>query len=73
MAPRQDDQRPVAVPASGPHALIRLRDRLRAFAAARDWEQFHAPKNLAIPLSVEAPKDVTVRDPSRDECSHRGT
>jgi len=34
--------------------LTRLRDRLRAFAAARDWEQFHAPKNLAIALSVEA-------------------
>lgn len=27
---------------------------LRAFAAARDWEQFHTPKNLACALSVEA-------------------
>lgn len=27
---------------------------LRAFAAARDWEQFHTPKNLATALSVEA-------------------
>ena len=53
MAPRQDDQDPAA-PAGDPHALTRLRDRLRAFAAARDWEQFHAPKNLAIALSVEA-------------------
>jgi NTP pyrophosphatase (non-canonical NTP hydrolase) len=35
-------------------ALERLRDRLRAFAAARDWNQFHSPKNLAIALSVEA-------------------
>ena len=26
----------------------------RAFAAARDWEQFHSPKNLAMALSVEA-------------------
>lgn len=34
--------------------LDRLRDRLRAFAAARDWNQFHSPKNLAIALSVEA-------------------
>ena len=31
-----------------------LRDRLRAFADARDWNQFHTPKNLAIALSVEA-------------------
>lgn len=35
-------------------ALTRLRDHLRAFAAARDWDQFHTPKNLAIALSVEA-------------------
>ena len=35
-------------------ALKRLRDRLRDFASARDWNQFHSPKNLAIGLSVEA-------------------
>ena len=34
--------------------LHTLRDRLRAFALARDWGQFHAPKNLACALSVEA-------------------
>jgi len=27
---------------------------LRDFAAARNWAQFHAPKNLACALSVEA-------------------
>src|ERR1041384_4232258 len=27
---------------------------LRAFAAARDWDQFHTPKNLATSISVEA-------------------
>lgn len=27
---------------------------LRAFAQAREWEQFHTPKNLACALSVEA-------------------
>jgi len=37
-----------------PDSLVRLRDALRVFAAERDWEQFHAPKNLAIALSVEA-------------------
>jgi NTP pyrophosphatase (non-canonical NTP hydrolase) len=34
--------------------LIELRDRFREFAAERDWEQFHTPKNLATALSVEA-------------------
>ena len=31
-----------------------LRDELRTFAEARDWDQFHSPKNLAMALSVEA-------------------
>lgn len=34
-------------------SLIRLRDALRAFAAERDWEQFHTPKNLAMALTGE--------------------
>lgn len=34
--------------------LIQLRDALRQFAAERDWDQFHSPKNLAAALSVEA-------------------
>jgi len=28
--------------------------RLKFFAEERDWEQFHAPKNLVMALSVEA-------------------
>jgi len=35
-------------------ALVELRDALRRFAAERDWQRFHTPKNLAIALSVEA-------------------
>jgi NTP pyrophosphatase (non-canonical NTP hydrolase) len=31
-----------------------LKQRLRAFAAERDWEQYHSPKNLAMALIVEA-------------------
>jgi len=31
-----------------------LRIRLRQFAAERDWDQFHSPKNLAMALSVES-------------------
>jgi NTP pyrophosphatase (non-canonical NTP hydrolase) len=34
--------------------LTDLRDQLRAFAAERDWDQFHSPKNLASALAVEA-------------------
>ncbi len=30
-----------------------LRDKLRIFAAARDWDQFHSPKNLSMALMVE--------------------
>jgi len=37
-----------------PTSLEELRNALRRFAAARDWDQFHSPKNLAIALSVEA-------------------
>ncbi len=33
--------------------LLMLRDRLRAFAEARDWDQFHSPKNLNMALMVE--------------------
>ena len=31
-----------------------LATALRTFAAERDWDQFHTPKNLATSLSVEA-------------------
>lgn len=31
-----------------------LQETLRRFAAERNWEQFHSPKNLAIALSIEA-------------------
>lgn len=35
-------------------SLQRLRDRLREFAAEREWERFHTPKNLAMALAGEA-------------------
>ena len=34
--------------------LVELRDRLRQFAAARDWDQYHSPKNLSMALIAEA-------------------
>jgi dCTP diphosphatase len=52
--------KPTTTPATATtaHAPIRdldeLRVRLRAFAQARDWDQFHSPKNLAMALIVEA-------------------
>lgn len=33
--------------------LLILREKLHAFAAARDWDQFHSPKNLSMALMVE--------------------
>jgi NTP pyrophosphatase (non-canonical NTP hydrolase) len=40
--------------AEPPSDLEDLRRRIRAFADARDWEQFHTPKNLVMALAVEA-------------------
>ena len=34
--------------------LEELRKRIAAFAAERDWEQFHSPKNLSMALAAEA-------------------
>ena len=31
-----------------------LQEELARFAAVRDWEQFHSPKNLSAALAVEA-------------------
>ena len=35
------------------NSLEETKQRLRDFSAARDWDQFHSPKNLAMALSVE--------------------
>jgi len=43
-----------AMTAKDPDGLLQLRNALRQFAAERDWDQFHSPKNLASALSVEA-------------------
>jgi NTP pyrophosphatase (non-canonical NTP hydrolase) len=37
-----------------PDKLEHLRALVAAFAAERDWDQFHNPKNLAMALVVEA-------------------
>ena len=35
-------------------SITGLAERLRRFADARDWDQFHSPKNLAMALVAEA-------------------
>ena len=37
-----------------PDRLETLRARITAFAAERDWDQFHNPKNLAMAVAAEA-------------------
>ena len=57
-----------------------LRERVLAFARARDWEQFHSPKNLSMALAAEAGElmehflwtesqasAATLRDPKKRE------
>jgi len=34
--------------------LADLRQRVAEFVAARDWEQFHTPRNLSVAIAVEA-------------------
>jgi NTP pyrophosphatase (non-canonical NTP hydrolase) len=35
-------------------SLAELKSRVLSFARERDWEQFHAPKNLSMALAAEA-------------------
>lgn len=44
----------MTTPRAAADALIELRDALRHFAAEREWDVFHTPKNLAMALAGEA-------------------
>ena len=46
--------KPTPVPIPPIDSLHDLRERQRQFAAGRDWEQFHTPKNLAMSVAIEA-------------------
>jgi NTP pyrophosphatase (non-canonical NTP hydrolase) len=47
-----------------------LNQRLREFAAARDWEQFHTPKNLVMALSGEVGELISLFQwLTPDECA----
>nr|BFD82091.1 nucleotide pyrophosphohydrolase [Streptomyces sp. Xyl84] len=43
-----------------PRDLAGLQRRLAEFAAARDWQPYHTPKNLVAALSVEASELVEI-------------
>ncbi|MEV7392666.1 MULTISPECIES: nucleotide pyrophosphohydrolase [unclassified Streptomyces] len=43
-----------------PLDVANLQRRLAEFAAARDWRQYHTPKNLVAALSVEASELVEI-------------
>lgn len=34
--------------------LQQLKERVAAFVRERDWEQYHAPKNLSMSIAIEA-------------------
>lgn len=51
--------------------LESIRDQLREFAAARDWDQFHSPRNLAAALAVEASELLEVFQWLTDHQSQR--
>jgi len=41
-------------PSDSTATVSQLKERVLAFARERDWEQFHAPKNLSMALAAEA-------------------
>jgi len=51
--------------------LTLLRDQLRSFAAERDWDQFHSPKNLSAALAVEAAELLEIFQWLTDEQSRQ--
>lgn len=38
----------------GTTTLAELREAVKKFVEARDWSQFHTPKNIAMSLAIEA-------------------
>ena len=59
--------------------VSQLREEVQQFVIERDWQQFHAPKNLAMSLAVEAAElkgeirdDGVGFDPPAHEPDHGG-
>lgn len=51
-------------------AFSDLKTKLRTFAAERDWDQFHSPKNLSMALIAEAAELVEHFQWLTEEQSH---
>ena len=47
-----------------------IKERLADFAAARDWDQFHSPKNLSMGLAAEAAELLEIFQWLTEEQSH---
>ena len=47
--------------------LDKIKKRLRDFAADRDWQEFHTPKNLSMALSVEVAELVEIFQWSKND------
>lgn len=58
-APRPDDTL-VGMTSPDQDSIAELSDAIRAFAAERNWAQFHTPKNLVMALSVETAELVEI-------------
>ncbi len=55
MPPRKPRPTPVALhPVAAPDRLAALQAEVSAFNRERAWRRFHAPKNLAMALGIEA-------------------
>jgi len=50
--------------------IAALQARLRRFAEERDWERFHAPKNLAMALGVEAAEPAAIAKLEKNALKH---
>jgi dCTP diphosphatase len=49
-----------------------LREAMRHFVAARDWQQYHTPKNLSMSIAIEAAELMEhFQWYSPDECADR--
>ncbi|MEW2295385.1 nucleotide pyrophosphohydrolase [Streptomyces sp. NPDC006743] len=60
MTEHPDPAGPRAPRSEPPRDLAGLQRRLAEFAAARDWQPYHTPKNLVAALSVEASELVEI-------------
>ena len=52
--PGRDYSGPMNAFSDSATTVAELKERVLAFARERDWEQFHAPKNLSMALAAEA-------------------